>query len=238
MRTRYFVSATILHILLAAGGAFAQQSPQPQRLSGIVLSATASSFVIVDRDGQEIPLAIKSDTSFTANKVEAPFSEVVKRGMEVRCYLASAGVVSQVQARGQASGLNPNQLRAFMGATREEWAILAPKIERVVALRRQAEGRSSSSSNNGNNGNNGNGGNNNGDPNLPLQENPVRVLLKSLQAQFWTPAPVGSEVQANLDKLRAIRAKTRADLAQARRELTELVTPKQELLLVIEGILE
>jgi hypothetical protein len=235
MRYGYSASIVTLHLLLAASAASAQQAPPTQRLSGIVLSSTGSSFVIVDKDGNEIPVAIKSDTSFTNNRAQVPITEVIKPGMEVRVYLASAGVASEVQARGQVSGLNLNQLRAFMRSTREEWAIIAPKIERVLALRRQAEGRSTNS-NNGNNGNNAN--NAAANPNLPTQENPVRVLLKSLQASLWSATPNDQEMQANLDKLRAMRAKSRAELAQARRELTELLTRKQEMLLVVEGILE
>src|SRR4051812_37275451 len=110
MRTTHCVSIITLQILLAASAAIAQPAPQSQRLGGIVLSSTGASFVIVDNNGNEITLTTKPDTAYTSNRVAVPAADVIKPGMEVRCSMVSPAVVGEVQARGQAQGLNPNQL--------------------------------------------------------------------------------------------------------------------------------
>ena len=204
----------------------AQSDQPPQRVSGIVLASTGSTVTLVDKSGMEIPLTINSTTTYIANKAEAGFADVVKPGMNVRCYLASPGVAGQLMARGFADQLSTSQLRAFMRCTDDEWTVISARIDKVRLLQRQADGRDP------------NNGNNSGDNGQRAVENPVLMLLKSLQTAYWTSGPSGTEYKANLDSLRDLRAKARAELAAARRELTELVTPKQELLLVLQGILE
>jgi hypothetical protein len=206
----------------------AQPDQPPQRVSGIVLGSTASTVTLVDKSGTEIPLTINASTTYSANKSEAGFGDVVKPGMNVRCYLASPGVAGQLIARGFADQLSTSQMRSFMHCTDDEWAIIAPRIEKIRVLQRLADGR----------GNNNGNGNNNGDNGQASSDSAVRALLKSLQTSYWTSGPAGTEYKANLDSLRDLRAKTRSDLLAARRELTEIVTPKQELLLVLQGVLE
>jgi Spy/CpxP family protein refolding chaperone len=62
----------------------------------------------------------------------------------------------------------------------------------------------------------------------------MRNLVDAVNSPDFKP----EEVKAALQAERAARAKATADLAKARDELQQVVTPKQEALLVTMGILE
>jgi anthranilate phosphoribosyltransferase len=72
----------------------------------------------------------------------------------------------------------------------------------------------------------------------PLVRNPVRELRQTLQSAYFEQSLSPEQLQAKLTALRDARAKSREELAAARKALTEVVTVRQEVLLVASGILE
>src|SRR5262249_43321905 len=163
--------------------------------------------------------------SFQVNKTEVRFNEVMKFGMDVRGTYTPDGSVSQVTGRGIISQLNVAQMQPFLGASDQEWMVLKPRIEKIQALRRIAESRAGSGGNN--NGNSGNGNN------PPTPRNPVQELQKSLDGAFFDSTVSTQQLQNRLAALRDTQARARQDLAAARSELIDLLTARQEVMLVI-----
>jgi hypothetical protein len=223
------VMALFLRVCLAQNQGQGQGQPQPA-FNGTVVSAAANgrSFVIVDKNGAMATIEVTPATTYLLNKANASFVEVARFGMNVRGTLAPDGSVAQVTGRGIAAQMNVSQMQAFLGVNDEEWAILKPRIERVQSLRRIAESRATSIDNGG--------GNNNG--NAPAERNPVQELQKSLNKAFFDPGTTNEKFKESLVTLRDTQAKARAELAKARQDLVELTTTRQEVLLVIMGILE
>ena len=69
-------------------------------------------------------------------------------------------------------------------------------------------------------------------------QNPVRDLRQRLESAYFDQSIPADELHAQLNALREARAKTRVELASARTELTEVLTARQEVLLVVAGVLE
>ncbi len=217
-------------IALTCANVLAQNNASQQpSFNGIVLSAHGDgSFVIVDRSGMQTKLKVSPETSFQFNRNASTYTEVIKIGANVRGTFTPAGQVMQVSSNGQPGQLRVSQLQVFLGATDEEWSLLKAKIDRIESLRREAEGQGG-----GNNGNGGNGGANGNQP----QYSRVQALHHSLQGAFFAGAS-SDELKQNLSALRDARVRAREALQNAQRELIDLVTPRQESLLVVMGILD
>lgn len=151
-----------------------------------------------------------------------------------------------------------DQLRVRLGATEEEWKVLQPRIEKVQTLQRQARGgmrgmtgfggfggrsrygRRSSSEDSGSTATpatrtppaptNRDG--------TPRELTDIEKKTTALSEVLKKEAPTSAEITEALTALRAARAKSQQELAQARKELQEIVTPKQEAMLVLMGTLE
>jgi hypothetical protein len=217
-----------LVVITAVSSSAIAQENRP-RVRGIVLSIASDmkSFTVVDRGGTLVPVNVTSNTQYQNGQVR--LNDVVKFGMDVRVQFAADGTAERVFSRGMADQIEFEQLQPFMQCTDQEWAVLRPKIDRVRELIRQADGDVSDPNDN-----------NNGDNSAPQrpQHNGVHDLQRTLQATFFDQNATVEKLNVNLTSLRQARTKARADLAQARKELTELVTARQESLLVIMGILE
>ena len=220
--------------------------PQVQQIFGIIVSSVrGESITVIDRDGKTVSAKVNSITEYTSNKQPSNSDDAVHPGMLVKLYMSPENYITMVSARGPATDIQSNQIRAFMQVTDEEWAVISPRIEKVRGIQKIAEGRSS---NNNSNSKSDNGGkkdkSGNGNPSQDqsqsnqLSSTSPRTLLKSLQMSFWNSDVRTEEMVASLNTLRETRSKFRADLAAARKELQEIVTPKQEVLLVLQGILE
>jgi len=226
---------TLMLMAALSGGRASAQNQNSPTINGIVVGSAAdkSSFSIVDRSGAAITLNVSGNTSYQSNRVEVKAAEVIRFGMEIRATAAPDGSVAQVTARGITSQLNVVQLQPFLGATDAEWAVLKPKIEKVQALRRIAESRATNSNDGNNNGNNNGNGNN-----PPPPKNPVQDLQRDLNSAFFDRAAAIPQLMNTLAQLRQTQARSRDELELARRNLAELTTTRQEVLLVIMGILE
>lgn len=169
--------------------------------------------------------------------------------------------------RGDRTRMTPEQMRARMdewrkraadqqrerlGATEEEWKVLQPRIEKVQTLQRQASGGMR-----GMMGFGGFGGRTRGTrgsdaaatpaattpraptnrDGTPREQTDIEKKTAALSEVLRKEAPTPAEITTALTALRAARAKVQQGLAQARKELQEVVTPRQEAMLVLMGML-
>lgn len=124
-----------------------------------------------------------------------------------------------------------DRLKEQLSATDDEWKVLQPKIEKVMDAQMAGFG--------GGFGRGGRGGNNGGaaaadapppTPTAKAQQE-LRTLLENKDAS-------ADDIKAKLAALRDARAKTKADLEAARKDLKEVLTQRQEAVLVTNGMLE
>lgn len=140
-----------------------------------------------------------------------------------------------------------DRMKDLLGATPEEWEILRPRIERVQQLQRASSvGRSGFSLLFGNGNNNGGGrgrrgfGGTNGNQSSSGGEatpSPVEEKAKELQTAVENKTST-EEYKIKLAALREAKARVKADLAHSQDELRDLCTVRQEVILVLLGILE
>ena len=123
-------------------------------------------------------------------------------------------------------------IRGLLAAGDEEWAVLEPRIGRVMRLQREVSaGR---------------------EPKGPRQPRtdrpppdpndastpPVVVRARALNAALFDPSLPAAEIKARVAAVRDARLRVRQDLARAQDELRELLTYRQEATLIIMGMLE
>jgi hypothetical protein len=120
-----------------------------------------------------------------------------------------------------------NRFKTQLGVSDEEWAVLQPKIEKVTKAQSEARiwGR----------GWGGRGGdNNNADQNQSALAKAASELRTALENKDTPP----DEIVKKLTAVRDARTQAEAAVEAARKELKEIVTPRQEALLVTLSILE
>ncbi len=124
------------------------------------------------------------------------------------------------------------RLKTSLKATDDEWTVLQPLIEKVQSAQREAyagrgySGRSGSSKD----------GNSGGNP--PTDTRPGSAESAALRAAIESESTTPEDIKAKLTALREIRKKGVADLAVARENLKNVVTVRQEAVLVSTGLLE
>ena len=189
-----------------------------------------------------------------------------KLGLAVACALLSMGVTSatfgqaqpqpgqgQPGQRGQRGNFDPaafreqqnQRTRERLGASEEEWKVLQPRIEKVQTAQRNysSGGRGGFGGGGGPGGTGGRTrGGNPGDAQpaaaTTTPESPVAKAAGELRTVTENKEAAAADVKAKLDAYRAARAKAKEELAAAQKELTELLTPKQEAVLVSMGMLD
>lgn len=117
------------------------------------------------------------------------------------------------------------ELKTELGVSDDEWKVLQPRIEKVSALRRAGDS--------GRGGFGGRGGDRSSE-----QQSPVAKAADDLRNVIKNKEAPAAEVTAKLAALRDARTKAKAELAAAQKELVEVLTPKQEAVLVARGTLE
>ena len=124
------------------------------------------------------------------------------------------------------------RMKERLGATDDEWKVLQPRIEKVSNARRAAD---SSSGRVGSSGRGPGGGDSNrsSEPQSPLSK-AAQDLRTATENKDTPPA----EVTAKLAAFREARARAEAELAAAQKELVEVLTPRQEAILVSMGSLK
>ena len=126
-----------------------------------------------------------------------------------------------------------NMMKEQLGTTDEEWKVLAPKIEKVQAAQRNS-GRGFGGGFGGRGRGGRDGDRDSGNENLSPVAKASRELRQALENKD-TPA---EEITKKLTALREAREKGRAELQAAQKELKEVLTARQEAVLVTFGMLD
>jgi hypothetical protein len=145
------------------------------------------------------------------------------------------------------------EMKEALGATDEEYKALQPKIEKVQTLQRQNMGGFGFGG--GRRGGGGGGGGQPGGGNAPgggqpgaqpgaqpggqpAQTNPLQTASQDLRTVLDNKQASAADIKAKLDAVRAAKAKNREELTKAQTELKELLSQRQEAVLVQRGVLE
>ena len=112
----------------------------------------------------------------------------------------------------------------------EEWAVIKPRLSKVFKLSDNNNGMANVMRSMFRR--------NFGGANAKKSTEPVQIATDELQDTLDKEAPTNAEIQAKLTALRGAREKNRQALITAQQELKEILTLKQEALLVMAGMLE
>ncbi len=117
------------------------------------------------------------------------------------------------------------RLKETLGVTAEEWAALKPKVDKVQALVRQLRAAQFGF------------GRRPGEA-APADQSELEKKMTALRTLLQNKDAKAEDITAALDAYREARAKVKADLEKAQKELLEVVTPRQEAGLVTLGLLD
>ena len=141
-----------------------------------------------------------------------------------------------------------DRLQERLGATPDEMQVLSPKLEKVMTAQRDAMsgmgmGMGRLFGRGGRGGGGGGGGQGRGPGcggggGFQMPETPVSKATQELDTLLENKDAPDAEVATKLTALREARAKSRADLQAAQKELQEVLTPRQEAILVVLGMVE
>ena len=130
------------------------------------------------------------------------------------------------------------RLKESLGCTDDEWKILQPKIQAVQTAQRAgfSGGRGLFGGRGGGGRRGGGGGNGGAGPDVQpsLAQQKAQELQQVLESKDAKP----EDIKAKLTALREARASAKADLAKAQEDLRELLTARQEAVMVMYGMLE
>jgi hypothetical protein len=128
-------------------------------------------------------------------------------------------------------------LKDALGTTEEEWKAIQPKLEKVAQAQRELRS-SSMRSMFGRSRRGGDTGGQGEAASAAQPSSPLAQASKDLQATLDNKAAKPEEIKAKLEALRAARAKAREELKAAQKDLTDVLTQRQEAVLVGMGLLE
>jgi hypothetical protein len=138
-----------------------------------------------------------------------------------------------------------DRMKQQLEASDDEWNALQPKIDKVMTLQRDARfGGGGFRGRGGGRGGNNPGGNNPGGNNPAANNNPnqpqsaVAKAAQELRTTLEDKSASPDAIKSKLTALRDAREKARGDLAAAQKELKEVLTQRQEAVLVESGFLE
>jgi hypothetical protein len=145
------------------------------------------------------------------------------------------------EGRGEGRGGSPEEWRQRMAermkeqlqVNDEEWGVLEPKIEKVGRAMRDARGGFGMGRRGGGQGGGGQGGSGGDQP-----ETEVAKATRDLRTTLEAGNASEQDLAAKLTALREARKKAQAELEAARKELQEVLTPRQEAVMVMMGMLE
>ena len=135
------------------------------------------------------------------------------------------------------------RLKDQLGVSDDEWNALQPRIDKVRQLQRDAStrgprnanGRNGRGNRNRNQDQNANS-NSNSNPDRPTSE--VQQKAQALQQLLDSKDASQDAIKAAVTDFRQARAKARGDLKKAQDDLRDLLTARQESVLVMAGLLE
>ncbi len=127
------------------------------------------------------------------------------------------------------------RIKEVMGITDEEWKVLQPRLEKVQTLSRQARGRGGMRGMFGRRGRSGGRPEATGDT---RERSKVEKAVEQLRTTLENEDAKPKEIKSMLTALRKAREKAKQELAKAQKELSELLTVRQEAQLVLMGMLD
>jgi hypothetical protein len=119
-----------------------------------------------------------------------------------------------------------DRMKEQLGATDDEWKVLMPKIEKVMQAQRDSSGGGFGGMMGGRGGR---GGNN------QAPETPIGKAAQDLRTTLENKDAKADEISAKLKVYREARESAQQALAQAQKELKEVLTLRQEAILVLSG---
>lgn len=131
-----------------------------------------------------------------------------------------------------------DNIKETLGASDEEWTVLSPKVEKVMTL--SFESRFGGMGMMGRGGRRGQGGADGGPTSRPsmMPQSDTQKAAQALSTVLEDKSASASSIKSALQNLRDAKAKSKAELAQAQKELQEVLTVRQEAQLVSMGLLE
>jgi hypothetical protein len=127
------------------------------------------------------------------------------------------------------------QLKEQLGSPDEEWKLLQPKLDKVLTVQRETRTR-------GGFGGRTRGGNTqdaNATPAAPAQpQSAVATASDDLRKAVADKGTSPEDLAKKIATLREAKEKAKADLAAAQKELRELLSARQEAVLITNGILD
>lgn len=126
-----------------------------------------------------------------------------------------------------------NMMQERMGASDEEWAVIEPRLSKVMELSRDANGGGGMMRGMMGRGRRGQQG-----PAAEDDSSEVQKAAAELQETLEKEAPTAAEIKAKLTALRGAREKNKQELVKAQQQLREVLTLKQEAQLVMMGMLD
>jgi hypothetical protein len=127
-----------------------------------------------------------------------------------------------------------NRYKERLGATDEEWKVLQPKIEKVMASQRDGRGGGSP----GGRGGRDRGGDQQNAQRTDREQSAVSKAAAELRAAIEDKSTSADDITKKLAAYREAREKSRADRAAAQKELREVLSARQEAVLVSSGLLD
>jgi hypothetical protein len=148
--------------------------------------------------------------------------------------------------RGGGPRMTPEEMRAQMeqrmktalDVKDDEWTALQPKIEKVMTAQRENRGGGMMRMGRGGPGGPGGQGGPGAGADATRQQSDVELKAAELAKVVGDKDAQAPQIKAALEAYRAARAKARESLESAQKELKELLTPRQEAVLVSYGMLD
>src|SRR5436309_1881660 len=129
-----------------------------------------------------------------------------------------------------------DRLKEQLGTNEDEWKVLQPKVQKVFDAQRDA-GRGFGFGGMGRRGGGGGGGGfGGGGGGSDQPQSAVAKAQQDLRTTLDNKSASADEISAKLTALRDARTKARADLEAAQKELKEVLTARQEAVLVSMGM--
>ncbi|MDB5320599.1 MAG: hypothetical protein JWN40_2230 [Phycisphaerales bacterium] len=129
------------------------------------------------------------------------------------------------------------QIKEQLGSPDEEWKLLQPKLDKVLTVQRETRGGGGGGRNGG--GRTRGGATPNATPAQPTQpQSAVAVASDDLRKAVADKATAPEDLLKKIATLRDAKEKAKADLAAAQKELRELLSARQEAVLITNGILD
>jgi hypothetical protein len=134
-----------------------------------------------------------------------------------------------------------NRIKEQLGATDDEWKAIQPKVDKVMNAQRESRGGGFGFGGGPGGGRGGPGGGGGGGGGGGPDQAPTTAVGKAsldLRTTLESKDAAPETIAKKLATLREARDKARKDVSDAQKDLKEILTQRQEAVLVINGMLE